>query len=124
MTITYTTRVTGLRVRSEGEFSDVVRVVDFIVSGVDGDLKYEIGSSTELRGDIDPDTFTPMESLTEAQVVGWLEEDPNTLAGIKANIAYYIAQKQAEAQLVHKPAPWLPPVPMPPAPEMLAGQAP
>lgn len=35
MTVTYTTRVTGLRVRGEGEFSDVVRAVDFVVSGVD-----------------------------------------------------------------------------------------
>lgn len=117
MTITYSTRITGLRVRNEGDLSNVVRVVDFIVSGVDGDIRYEISSNTELRDPVDPDTFIPMEDLTEAQVVEWLEADPNILTGIKANIAYFIGQKQAEAQLENKPLPWQPPVPLPPSPE-------
>lgn len=117
MPITYTTRVTGLRVRDEGDLTKVVRVVDFIVTGEDGDIRYGINSSVEMRGEIDPENFSPMEDLTEAQVVGWLEADPNTLAGIKGNIEYFIGQKKAEMELAPAPVPWAQPVPLPPAPE-------
>lgn len=116
MPITYNTRVTGLRVRNEGDLSDVVRVVDFTITGVDGEVRYDIASSHEFRGEVASEGFKPMESLTEDEVVGWLESDPSILAGIKGNIEYFVNQKKAEMSLVHKPAPWLPPVPMPPNP--------
>lgn len=116
MSTIYNIRVTGLRVRDEGDLANVVRVVEFTITGVDGEVRYEIASSQEFRGEVSSESFTPMEDLTEAEVVGWLEADPNTLAGIKGNIEYFISQKKAEMSLVHKPAPWLPPVPVPPNP--------
>lgn len=116
MSITYNIRVTGLRVRNEGDLANVVRVVDFTITGVDGDVRYDIASSHEFRGEVGSEGFTPMENLTEAEVLGWLTADPNILAGIRGNIEYFINQKKAEMSLVSKPAPWLPPVPMPPNP--------
>lgn len=107
MPITYTTSITGLRTRAEGDLTDVVRVVDFTVSGADGDARFEIRSSAELRNPVDPETFVPMTDLTEEQVVGWLDQ-AGVLVGIKENVRYQIEYQQAQAQLSPKPLPWLP----------------
>ena len=107
--IEYTVKVTALRTRDEGDYTGVVRIVDYRVIGVSGDISFFIDAQSRVAEPQDGQ-FTPLEDLTEQQVIGWLENsDPTTLEGVKANIGYYIARKQAEAALQMVTPPWFPP---------------
>lgn len=114
MPITYTTQITGLRARTEGSFTDVVRIVDFVVTGVDSEdsAQCSMPSSMELLGPLEPSTFTPLELLTEAQVLAWLEERPDVLSAIRETIERKIRQQQEQSRLSPRGLPWLPSLPV------------
>jgi hypothetical protein len=116
MSIVYSYKVNGVRVVAEGELVDVVREVEVSVSGADGPAKFELPVTVRLSG-VDPENFTDFESLTEAQIIGWIEDDPS-LDGTKAHIAYVVEKEVARLAMESKQLPWVstsePPTPVGP----------
>ena len=75
MSLTYTWELTGMKLQSDGEVQNAVVQTYWKCTGIDAD-----GNSGTFSGatpfdlsTIDPDSFTPYEELTEAQVLGWVE---------------------------------------------------
>lgn len=75
MSLVYTWELTGLKKQSGDGVTDAVVQTYWKCTG-----KHSTGFSGTFSGatpfnlaDIDPDNFTPYESLTEAQVLGWVE---------------------------------------------------
>jgi hypothetical protein len=123
MALTYTYKITGLKVRDEAFDSAVnpsaVVQTYWKLTGVDEqgnegtfDGATPFTTTTMPAGS----TFTPFNQLTEAQVIGWIQEvvdsNPNYKQHIDAQILKQIAEKirpVTEPQM-----PWAPPTP--PAP--------
>ena len=75
MSLTYTWELTGLKKQSGDGITDAVVQTYWKCTGTDAD-----GNSGTFSGatpfdlnTIDPDNFTPYESLTEEMVLGWVE---------------------------------------------------
>jgi hypothetical protein len=113
MAIVYSYKVYAARVVTQGSLADVVKEVEVTVSGVDGAAKFELPVVVKL-GDADPDSFTNFASLTEEQIVAWLENDPS-LESTKAHIAQVVEKEKAKLAMEKKPLPWAP-APEAPAP--------
>lgn len=124
MALTYTYKITGLKVRDEAFDSTVnpsaVVQTYWKLTGVDEqgnegtfDGATPFTTTTMPAGS----TFTPFNQLTEAQVIGWIQEvvdsNPNYKQHIDAQILKQIAEKirpVTEPQM-----PWAPPAPPTPA---------
>jgi hypothetical protein len=106
MAIVYTYKVNAARVVAQGGLADVVKEVEVTVSGADGAAKFELPVTVKLA-DADPESFTDFSSLTEEQIVAWVESDPS-LDGTKAHIAFVVEKEKAKLALEQKPLPWVP----------------
>ncbi len=79
MNYTYTWRITNLEaIREQDSLTNVVATAWWILEGRDENGKYarHWGVQQLNTDNINPDTFTTYENLTEAQVITWVE---NTL---------------------------------------------
>lgn len=114
MAIVYSYKVNGARVANEGGLTDVVKEVEVTVTGTDGAAKFELPVVVKLA-EADASSFTTFDSLTEAQIIGWVENDPS-LDGTKAHIAYVVAKEVEKLSLENKPLPWAPAPEAPAAP--------
>lgn len=85
---------------------DVVFTVHWTLSGTDGTYNGSAYGSVGLTLDEGSD-FTPYADLTEAQVVGWVQEalGDEQVAAYEANVAQQIAD-QANPPVVTPPLPW------------------
>lgn len=116
MAIVYSYKIYAARVGSQDSLTDVVKEVEVTVTGTDGAAKFELPVVAKLS-DADANSFTSFASLTEEQIVGWLENSPS-LDGTKAHIAEIVAKEKAKLALENKPLPWAPApeaAPTPPA---------
>jgi hypothetical protein len=79
---TFTTTVTQMfTLPQEAGQTDVVVNVNYLVTGVDGAYTADIGFSQQYTIQ-QGEAFTPYASLTQAQVVGWV--DPQTISNMEA----------------------------------------
>lgn len=105
MAITYTWDVNTLDTAvSEDGLENVVKIIHWRLSATDGTYKAESYSTVSL----DPpsaDNFTNFNSLTEEQVIAWLESKLD-VDDIKQNLDRELAAL-AEPPIVTKKAPWL-----------------
>lgn len=78
MTLTYTWAITGLKKQDDpsAELNDIIVQTYWTCTGTDAD-----GNSGTFHGAtpfepdlVDPDNFTTYENLTEAQVLGWIQD--------------------------------------------------
>jgi len=78
---TFTTRITSMYTlpQVDGE-TDVVVNAMWQVTGVDGQYTADIGGNTQFTLSPDTPNFTPYDSLTQAQVIGWIPESAITSA--------------------------------------------
>jgi hypothetical protein len=89
----------------DGE-TDVVFTVHWTLKGTDGTYAGSVYGSQGIT--IDPDVpFTPYASLTQAQVVGWVQDalGEEQVASYEANVAQQIAN-QINPPVVTLPLPW------------------
>lgn len=118
MAIAYSYKINGARVTAQGGLADVVKEVDVTVTGTDGAAKFDLPIAVKL-GDADPKSFTEFSSLTEAQIVSWIENDP-AVSNIRAHIAMIVAKEAEKLAMEQKPLPWEPapgtPAPVAPVP--------
>jgi len=114
MAISYSVKINGVSVVNSGSLSDVVRDVNYTLTGADGDASFELPNTIQLS-DPDSSAFVPFDSLTEAAVVEWVEA--SDLSSQKAHIAYVVAKELQRLEAKSKPLPWapVPEAPTPPA---------
>ena len=115
MAISYSVKINGIRVVNSGSLNDVVRDVDYTLTGVDGEASFALPNTIRL-GEPDSSEFVPFESLTEAQVVQWVEA--TDMSSTKAHIAFVVAKEVDKLAMEQKPLPWAPApeaAPTPPA---------
>lgn len=107
MAITNTWSVVSLDCYPEldGE-TDVVFTCHWVLSGTDGTYAGSVYGSVGVT--IDPDApFTPYASLTQAQVIGWVQDalGEEQVAAYEANVAQQI-ENQINPPVVTPPLPW------------------
>ena len=68
---TFTTTITSMYTLDTPDPQYVVNVL-WEVTGVDGDNTASIGGNTQFNSADQEGAFVPYESLTEAQVIGWI----------------------------------------------------
>lgn len=89
----------------DGE-TDVVFTVHWTLNGTDGTYAGSVYGSVGVT--LDPDApFTPYASLTQAQVVGWVQDalGEEQVAAYEANVAQQISD-QVDPPVVTPPLPW------------------
>ena len=115
MAIAYTYKVNSARVAAQGDLVDVIKEVEVTVTGKDGAANFDLPTTVQL-GDADPENFTSFASLTEAQIVSWLESNP-LLDPTRMHIAFVVEKEKAKLAMENKPLPWQP-APEPAAPPL------
>ena len=106
-TANFTIKVTGLRTATVGNLQDVVKQVEWTMVGTEAGQTFELPQVTTVP---DPDTpqFVPLQNLTEAQVVSWIEAHETRLPGIKAHIQLVLDREVSKAALATAQMPWAP----------------
>lgn len=124
MALTYTWKIKSLKKQDDPstQLDDIIVQTYWECTGTDqGGNSGTFHGATPFEPDqIDPDNFTSYEELTEAQVIGWIQDVVNGNPGYKAHIDEQI-QKQIDAILIPQvevngdQLPWAEPV-TPPTP--------
>jgi hypothetical protein len=100
MALTYTWSIVSLKKQDNPtlQLNDVIIQTYWICSGTDedGNTGRFHGATAFYPEQIDPENFTAYEDLTEAQVLGWIENAVQGDAGYKNHIDEQI-QKQIDA---------------------------
>lgn len=107
MTITNTWVIQQLDAYPEYEGNtDVVFTVHWQLNGTDGEYTGHVYGSVGVSLD-EGSTFTPYADLTEAQVIGWVQDalGEEQVASYEANVAQQIAD-QIDPPVVTPPLPW------------------
>jgi hypothetical protein len=89
----------------DGE-TDVVFTVHWTLTGTDGTYNGSVYGSVGVT--LNPDApFTPYSSLTQAQVIGWVQDalGEEQVASYEANVAQQI-ENQIDPPVVTPPLPW------------------
>jgi hypothetical protein len=118
MTITYTWKVTGLKVKDEESLTNVVYQTYWKKIGTDedGTVGEFSGATPFPAATVNPDNFTPFSELTEEQVLSWIQ--PIVTGGYEEHVNQQI-QKAIDNKKnpgVDKPLPWSTDTPAPGTP--------
>ena len=87
----------------DGELNDVVKIVHWRYKATDGDYSAET-YSTFVCAEPSEEDFTAYPDLTEADVIGWLENGLNVQA-MQESLASKIEDLK-NPKIVNKPLPW------------------
>lgn len=120
MATQYTTAINSCRVHTQGDMTNVVKEVNCTITGTD-DVYATCTFALPIQvtfGPADPQSFTPFDQITEAEMIDWVNAQTDQLAGTYAHIDLVVQKAVALAELEPKPLPWAPPEPdpVPPAP--------
>ena len=100
MTLTYTWKLTGLKKTDNPsiELNDIIVQTYWECTGTDenGNSGTFAGATPFDPSKVDPEDFTSYENLTEAQVLGWIQDLVNNDLNYKAHIEERI-MKQIES---------------------------
>lgn len=89
MGFTYDWKITGLKKQNTNDLSDVIVGTYWTVEGTDetDGLKGSFVGATPFKvSELDPNTFTTYENLTEEQVLGWIK---NVVSGSNTVVNYW-----------------------------------
>ena len=116
MSLTYTWALTSLKKQSDAQVTDAVVQTYWTKTGTDadGDSGTFSGATPFDLATIDPDNFTPYDQLTEAQVLGWIQDTVAANSSYSEHIDEQIAGqialiKQPETEVDEGSFPWDPP---------------
>lgn len=107
MSATFTFKITGLRTQTVNGIENAVKQVDWTLIGTEADQVFELPQSTTVP-DPQSEGFIPLENLTEAQVVAWVETHDARIPSIQAHIQSVLDREVAQAQLAPVTVPWAP----------------
>lgn len=103
-TADFTIKVNGLRTKTVGVNSNVVKEVEWTLIGKHGTCNFELPQSTQLPDPIE--NFIPITDLTESEVINWIENNESRLLGIKAHIQLVLDQQSLKNNLEVVKMPW------------------
>jgi hypothetical protein len=108
MTITYTWKVTGVKVKNEGSNTDAVVQTYWTKTGIDenGNEGMFNGATPFTSANVPPGEFVTFENLTEEIILGWIQSviDENYDIHINSQI---LKQIQSKANpVIDKELPW------------------
>lgn len=88
MGLTYTWKLEGLKKQNSNDLDNVIIGTRWKVTGTDEDgvMGSFVGATPFELKDLNISTFTPYESLTEEQVLGWVK---NTVSGSDSRLNYW-----------------------------------
>jgi hypothetical protein len=119
MTLTYTWKIKSLKKQDDPslELDDVIVQTYWECTGTnENNISGTFNGATPFEPDqVDPENFTSYEDLTEAQVIGWVQDVVNSNPTYKAHIDEQI-QKQIAAIILpitevdSNALPWAPPI--------------
>ena len=106
-TADFTFKVTGLSTITLGDKLNVIKQVDWTLIGNEAGQTFELPQTTQLP-EPSGDSFTPLEKLTEVEVIQWIESNEPSLSSIKTHIQYVLDKEVAKASLAKVSMPWAP----------------
>jgi hypothetical protein len=110
--IVYSIKIDGVKTATVGSLTNVVKQVNYTVTGVDGTQSFSLPTKVVLA-DPEPQNFVSFQNLTESQVVAWVENLPETTS-VKAHIQLVVNRMVQEASYQESNIPWAPiPAPVP-----------
>jgi len=112
MAATFTIKINGIRTTTVGERANVVKQVDWTLTGEETGQSFALPQSTTLA-DPDGQPFIELANLTEAEVIAWVEATELNLNGIKSHIQFVLDKEVAKSALVSTAMPWAPVAPTP-----------
>jgi hypothetical protein len=102
MALTYTWKLEGLKKQNSNDLDNIIIGTRWKVTGTDEDgvIGSFIGATPFELNTVDPDNFTPYESLTEEQVLGWIK---NIVSGSDSRHNYWNhINERIEAEIYSK----------------------
>jgi hypothetical protein len=111
----FTIKVTSIRTADNSNLQGIVKHVSWTITGERDGQSFSLFHQTTLS---DPDeTFIPFESLTEDQIISWVNATEKRINPIKAHVNLVLDRMVAEAALEEADLPWVTPPPPPPPAE-------
>jgi hypothetical protein len=106
MTITYTWKVTSMKVVDTDDLQNVVIQTYWVKTGVDEDgNEGSFSGATPLSiSSVDPENFVPYDELTQSIVIEWINDSITDQTHIDSRIEEQINLKKNP--VVEKPLPW------------------
>ena len=98
--------ITGIRTLTVGDLTDVVRHIDWTLRGEEAGQHFDLPQQTALANP-GSDGFIPLSSLTEEQVILWIQENETRLSAIKEHIQYVLDKQVTQAQSTSTALPWV-----------------
>ena len=114
MTI-FTITPTAVRTNTVGTLVDAVKEIDWTMKGELDGQSFELPQTTVLS-EPQAEAFVPFASLTQTDLVSWIEASDERISSIKAHIQYVLDKQIASASLTAKSLPWAPAPEVVPAP--------
>jgi hypothetical protein len=106
MPITYTTTINSMQTVNEPQPNYVVNI-NFTVNGTDGQYSASTGGTISLSPYAENPTFIPYDSLTEEQIIGWINNVTNNQSFYKDFINAKINDlTNPSVEQTNKPLPW------------------
>lgn len=102
----FTIKVTGLRTTTIGNKSNVVKEVEWLMVGKEGNQTFELSQTTQLP-DPSSDLFIPITELTESEVINWIENTEPRILSIKNHIQLILDKEVAKGVLEVTKMPWV-----------------
>jgi hypothetical protein len=103
----FTITITGIRTTTVGEFTNVIKRVEWTLKGTLEGQSFELPQKTEM-GPVDPENFIALEDMTDpAVVVAWVEAAETGMDSMKAHIQYVLDRMVAEAATESVAMPWV-----------------
>ena len=104
---TFTISIDALRSTSVGDLRNVIKQVDWTLTGAKDGQTFALPQTTTLP---DPDSadFIELADLTSATVGEWIEATELRMNGIKQHIQLVLDKYVAQAALTTAPMPWAP----------------
>lgn len=105
---TFTWTVDAMYTVQQPDPNYVVNVI-WTLTGVDGENTASIGGNTVFSSAEQPESFTPYDQLTEAIVIGWVQDalGADGIANYEANVNGQIeSQKNPPVSPENTPLPW------------------
>jgi hypothetical protein len=105
--MTFEIKITGLRTQTINGIENAVKQVEWTMTGTEQGQTFELPQTT-IVPDPQSDGFVPLQNLTEAQVVAWIETHDIRIPAIQAHIQLVLDREVAKAQLQPATMPWAP----------------
>lgn len=110
--MTFTIKITGLRTATVNGIENAVKQVEWTMVGTEAGQTFELPQTTTVP-DPQADGFVPLQDLTEAEVIAWIETHEPRIPAIQAHIQTVLDREVAKAALTTTAMPWAPVAPAP-----------